>query len=70
MKKWLTCLFFGHLWELRSHPADEAHWLRAAWEDWHVCTRCGKDSRQTWEIEDDQEIRLERVQMEIMRRKL
>jgi len=69
MMTWLKCLFTGHLWELRSHPQDESAWTRAAWEDWHVCTRCGKDTRQAWEIQDDNLISLERIEMEIRGRK-
>lgn len=70
MKKWLTCLFMGHLWETRSHGKDIECHERAAWEDWQVCTRCGKDTRQTWEIQDDNYIRMERIEMEIRGRKL
>lgn len=68
MTAWIKCLFTGHVWELKSHPQDESPWTRAAWEDWHVCSRCGKDTRQSWEIEDDLLISLERVELEIRRR--
>lgn len=70
MKKWLTCLFFGHLWEPRSHGPDQYPGERAAWEDWQVCLRCSKDTREMWEVEDDTRIRMERMEAEIMRRKL
>ena len=68
MIAWLKCLLLGHPWEVRSHGPDRHPGERAAWEAWEVCTRCGADTRQAWEIQDDNEIRLERVAMEIRKR--
>lgn len=70
IKTWLKCLFLGHLWDERSHPKDEAYESRAYWEDWQVCLRCGQDSRPIEAIQDDSLIHLERIEMEIKRRKL
>jgi hypothetical protein len=69
MIAWLKCLFDGHVWETRKlderYPGE-----RAFWEDYQVCLRCGKDSRPLCAIEDDNYIRLERLQAEIRARKL
>lgn len=70
MKAWLQCLFLGHLWEVHSHGPDQYPGERAFWEDWQVCVRCGKDSRPIEAIEDDNRIRLERIEMEMRARKL
>jgi hypothetical protein len=69
MKAWLKCLFMGHQWETRT-PDERYPGERAYWEDYQVCTRCGKDSRPLEAIEDDNYIRLERIEMEIRRRQL
>ena len=61
MRAWLECLFFGHDWERRSHPPDLPGCERAFWEDWHVCLRCGKDSRPLAAIEDDLHVGIERL---------
>lgn len=65
----LKCLFMGHIWERRTlhenYPLE-----RAYWKDYHVCFRCGADTRPTWAIEDDTRIRLERIEMELRSRKL
>lgn len=70
MIAWLKCFFLGHDWERRSHPKEEGIHTRAFWEDWHVCRRCHEDSRKIWEIEDDNQIRMERIEMEMRARKL
>lgn len=70
IRTWLKCLFDGHDWETRSHPQDAVYESRAYWEDWQVCRRCGKDTRPMEAVEDDNLVRMERIEMEIMRRKL
>lgn len=65
IKVWLDCLLLGHDWVTRSHPEDAVYESRAYWEDWQVCLRCGKDSRPIEAIEDDNHIRLERIEMQI-----
>jgi hypothetical protein len=67
---WIKCLFLGHDWETRTYPKDAVLDHRAFWEDWQVCLRCGKDTRETWEIQDDNLIRMERIEMEMRKRKL
>jgi hypothetical protein len=70
MIAWLTCLFMGHLWEARSYGPDQYPGERAARRDWQVCLRCDKDTREIWEIQDDNLIRLERIEMQIRGRNL
>lgn len=69
MIAWLKCLFMGHDWDVR-HLDEQYEGERASWKDYQVCLRCGKDTRQMWEIEDDTRIRMERIEMEIRKRKL
>ena len=69
MIAWLKCLFMGHQWEKRTlderYPGE-----RAYWQDYHVCLKCGADARPLEAIMDDNYIRMERIEMEIRRRKL
>jgi hypothetical protein len=67
---WLKCLFFGHHWEARRPPPDVPGCERAYWDDYHVCLRCGADSRPSWVIQDDNEVRLERLYVLERARKL
>lgn len=55
---WLECLLFDHDFQ----PAGYEDHNRASWEAWEVCARCGRDSRETWMIEDENHCILERIE--------
>lgn len=64
MFKWIICLLFDHKWMAAGHGLPDS----ASPGVYLKCDHCGKDSRQTWEIEDDTLCRIERLEFELKRR--
>jgi ribosomal protein S14 len=65
MFKWILCLFTSHDWKVAGEGLPES---ASAGREYSKCVRCGEDSRQTWEIEDDSICRMERIELELRRR--
>lgn len=65
MINWIVCLFTGHDWKVAGEGLPNS---ASAGREYSKCERCGKDNRQTWEIEDDTLCRIERVELELKRR--
>lgn len=62
--KWLICLVMGHNWKVAGQGLQGS----ASWEEYAKCLRCGEDSREAWEIEDDTRCRMERLEIKIRER--
>lgn len=52
---WAKCLFTGHDWRV----AGTGHPDSASPYEYSACARCGADSRESWEIQDDTLCRLQ-----------
>lgn len=55
----ILCVLFDHDWRWAGRGLPDS----ASPEDYSQCARCGKDSREWWEIEDDFQCRLERLEL-------
>lgn len=49
--KWLFCIVTGHDWVAQEVPQPEFEGI--TFHDQSLCARCGADSRELWQIMDD-----------------
>lgn len=56
--KWIICLFTDHDWQPAGVGLPES---ASPGQTYSKCQRCGEDSREPWEIEDDTRCREERL---------
>lgn len=58
---WAVCLVRGHDWRVAGvgHPDSASPY------EYHECARCGDDSREAWEIQDDTYCRQEQIHLKL-----
>lgn len=58
--RWILCLLGSHQWKIAGHGLPNSC---SPGKDYFTCARCGKDSREAWEIQDDTCCRMEHIRL-------